>query len=214
MLDELVPLEPVHFFALQCDCYYLKKKQFEKKHLLPNLASFYEERSLAVVSIGWNEKGIALLITINGRFNEPDFPNFLAADSVELFFDTRDVKTTGYSTRFCHHFYFLPDPVQVDGNLVQAGEITRFRTDEVHELCDPDLLSIETSEDKRSRSMHIFIPSECLYGYDSNQFDRLGFTYRINRRNGARQFFSASSADFQIEAQPSLWASLKLIKEK
>ena len=182
-----------------------KKREFEKRHRLPDLAAFYEERSFAELSMGWEPKGIHLLIVVQGGFDQPDFPNFLDSDSVELFFDTRDVKPPGYTTRFCHHFYFLPAPVQVDGNLVQAGEITRFRSDEVHELCDPALLRIEVSEEKKNRRMHIFIPSECLYGYDPAQFDRLGFTYRINRKNGSRQYFSASGADFSIESQPSLW---------
>ena len=207
---ELVPLDPVHFFALQCDCLYIKNDRLEKKHFLPDVSLFYEQLPFAEVALGWHEKGIQFEAHLNGPFNKPDFPNFAAADSIELFFDTRDVKTTGYITRFCHHFYFLPNPVTHEETL-QAGEITRFRSDDVHALCDSSLLRVKAEVMKKRCRVKIFIPSECLHGYDPIQFDRLGFTYRINRIDGASQNFSASGADFSIESQPSLWASFKLV---
>lgn len=212
MLEEIIPLDPVHFFAFQMDCHAVKGKGLDKEHFLPELSSFHDERPFAQVAMGWSSKGIAVQVSVNGKFDQPDFPDFISADSIELFFDTRDVKTTGYVTRYCHHFFFLPDPVESEGNSTQAGEVTRFRSDNVHELCDASLLHIDSFYEKKQRVIGIFIPAECLYGYDPTQFDRLGFTYRINRRSGAKQYFSASDADFAIESQPSLWASLRLIK--
>ncbi len=214
MLENVVPIDAVHFFAFQIDCHYAKGKKLEKKHQLPSLASFHGSRPFADVSLGWHERGICVQVSVNGAFNEPDFPKFTTADSIELFFDTRDVKTTGYNTRFCHHFYFLPDPVQQNGDRIQAGEVTRFRTDDVHELCDASQLLVRSTTDKKKRIIKIFIPSESLHGYDPRQFDRLGFTYRLNRINGSKQYYSASDEDFTIESQPSLWASLRLLQEK
>lgn len=212
MLEEIVPLDPVHFFAFQFDCYQTKDKNLEKRHHLPDLSQFYEDRPFAGVSIGWNPKGIYLQVDVSGKFDQPDFPKIAEADSIELFFDTRDVKTTGYVTRFCHHFFFLPAPLHPDGETIEAGEITRMRADDAHPLCEASQLMVNTIASKKNTVVHIFIPSECLNGYDPLQFDRLGFTYRINRTGDRHQLFSASDADFPIENQPSLWASLKLIK--
>lgn len=214
MLDEIVPLNPVHFFAFQIDSCFVKGNQLEKKHRLPDLSPFHLERPFAQVALGWNAKGILAEVRVRGSFDEPDFPNFVNADSIEFFFDTRDVKTTGYNTRFCHHFYFLPEPVSSNGDRVQAGEVTRFRTEDVHELCDATLLKVQSKQEKKQCVIHIFIPSECLYGYDPTQFDRLGFTYRINRVTGEKQQFSVNDEDFTIENQPSLWASLKLVEKR
>jgi hypothetical protein len=211
MFEELVPLEPVHFFALHIGCHQMKGEQLEKKHLFPTLSSFYKAPPFATLSLGWQERGIFCAVQIEGAFDRPSFPHFVEGDSVELFFDTRDVKTTGYTTRFCHHFYFLPYKV-ADEEVPQAGEITRFRTEDLHELCDPALLQVETIRLKKGSLMKIFIPSESLHGYDPLLFDRLGFTYRINRIGGFSQNFSASGSDFAIESYPSVWASLKLIK--
>jgi hypothetical protein len=212
MLEEIVPLDPVHFFSFQMDCHAVIGDRLEKQHFLSDLSTFHDSIPFADVAIGWHKKGIYVQVIVPGSFDRPDFPDFFSADSIELFFDTRDVKTTGFSTRFCHHFFFLPDPFQTNDDTVQAGEITRFRTDDVHELCDASLLQVTSEREKKRRVVKIFVPSECLHGYDPAQFDRLGFTYRINRIDGSRQIFSASSADFSIESQPSLWSSLKLIK--
>lgn len=214
MFEELVPLAPVDFFAFQIDCYHSKKSNLEKKHLLPDLCSFHDGSSFAQVSIGWHVRGIYISVDVKNSFNQSDFPNFVASDSIELFFDTRDIKTTGYITKYCHHFFFLPEPVKTNDECIQTGEITRFRSEDAHELCDAAQLGINVSRIKKTCHVNIFIPSECLYGYDPTQFDRLGFNYRINRFNSSSQNFSASSADFPIASQPSLWASLKLIGDQ
>jgi hypothetical protein len=207
MLEELVPLVPVHFVQIQADCLY--GKRLAEKHRLPDLSKLNGQRPFADLYMGWSEEGIALRVEVECPFDQPDFPNFQTADSIELFFDTRDVKTSGYNTRFCHHFYFLPEPVQNNGDRIQAGEATRFRTEDRHELCDAEKLGIKKV---KKGKFEIFIPAECLHGYDPSQFNRLGFTYRINRLNGASQFFSAHDEDFSIEQQPSLWGSIRLVK--
>ena len=102
----------------------------------------------------------------------------------------------------------MPEPLEG----IQAGELTRFSTEDKHELCDPKDLKVKSQIGSRSYSMKIFIPSHCLVGYDPEQFDRLGFTYRINRSHKDPQHFSVVTQDFQIEQQPSLWASLKLLR--
>lgn len=207
MLEELVPLVPTHFFQIQLECF--AGKRLSDKHHLPDLSTLNGLRAFADVYLGWSEEGIRVRVKIDEAFHEPDFPNFQTADSIELFFDTRDVKTTGYNTRFCHHFYFLPEPIQHNGDRVQAGEATRFRTDDAHELCEAQKLEIKKI---KKGIFDIFIPAECLHGYDPSQFDRIGFTYRINRIKNTSQYFSANDEDFSIEQQPSLWASLKLVK--
>jgi hypothetical protein len=165
------------------------------------------EESFAVIAMGWNAEGIECLITIESPFVKAFFPDITRGDSVELFFDTRDVKTSGFNTRFCHHFFFLAEPVE--GR--QAGELTRFRTEDTHVLCDPAALKVQAKTKSRTQTLHIFIPAQCLHGYDPEQFSRLGFSYRVNRAEGFAQHFTVLSEDYQIEEQPSLWSSLRLV---
>ena len=215
--EGFVPLTPINFFQISAGCLYLPpakgtifpniSKVQAQKMLLPDLSKLCAEESFAEISLGWNEEGLEALVKINRPFKRSVFPDVDRGDSVEFFIDTRDVKTAGFNTRFCHHFFFLPEAV--DGH--SAGEITHFRTEDAHPLCDSKDLKVKSSLQSSSYSLHIFIPESCLYGFDPGQFKRLGFSYRINRADGFPQHFSVVTEDFSINQQPSLWGSLKLL---
>jgi hypothetical protein len=203
-------LNPVHFFALSCDCHVLAKKDHIPSftsHALPSTHRLTQEESFAKVAMGWHEEGLALHIQVDQSATRSFYPDIERGDSVELFLDTRDLKSAGFNTRFCHHFFFLPQKVEE----VSAGEITHFRTEDHHPLCPPHLLHSQVQLKKDHYQMKIFIPTQCLCGYDPKQFDRLGFTYRINRAGGKPQHFAVVSQDYQIEQQPSLWGSIRLV---
>lgn len=214
--EEWLPLTPVNFFQISAECPYLApgkgklfpniSQQQAQQMLLPDTSHLCAEESFAQVSLGWNEEGLEAFIRIKHPFKRASYPDIARGDSVELFIDTRDVKTSGFNTRFCHHFFFLAEAIE--GHC--AGEITKFRTEDVHPLCDSNELKVKSLTQPTSHILNIFIPSHCLYGYDPEQFDRLGFSYRINRADGFPQHFSVSTEDFPIEQQPSLWGSLKL----
>ena len=209
--QEPFSLNPIHFFAISCDCHYLKPKDSlssAKKFNLPSTQSFTQEKSFAQLAMGWNEQGLKIRMESQHAVEHTFYPNIEKGESLELFFDTRDLKSKEFNTRFCHHFFFLPKGVEG----VSKGEKTHFRTEDSHPLCDPDILECQTNLGKRSFEMDIFIPSQALYGYDPNQFSRLGFTYKINRYRGSSQHFSVTSEDYQINQNPSLWASLQLVK--
>lgn len=209
--EESVPLTPVNFFQVSADCHYVDRSKGEKiqaqKFLLPDLSGVCAEESFANVFMGWHEEGLEFTVEVNSPFRSARYPAVQQGDSIEFFIDTRDVKTSGFNTRFCHSFFFLAEGV--DGRF--AGETTHFRTEDTHPLCDASELKVKSNIKKSGYTLHIFIPSHCLCGYDPAQFKRLGFAYRINRAEGFPQHFCATSDDFAIEQQPSLWASLKLI---
>jgi|688.fasta_scaffold20110_7 hypothetical protein len=212
-MEEFVPLTPINFFQIHVDCFQSGifpslQGSVLRKHLLPDLSSLCSDYPFAKVALGWNRQGIEAHVQVSQPYQRSSFPDLTRGDSVELFFDTRDVKTAVFNTKFCHHFYFLPEAIE--GNI--AGEMTRFRTEDRHELCDSRELIVKSSLKSSSYSMQIFIPSNCLYGYEPDQFDRLGFAYRINRPQSAPQHFTVVSQEYQIDQQPSLWGSLKLVK--
>ena len=208
-MDDLVPITPVNFFQLSWECFYVPAGGMTslKKHALPDLSDLCSEPYFAKVAMGWNKEGLEFFIEIGQPARRSNYPEVLRGDSVELFIDTRDVKTSGFNTRFCHHFFFLPE--EVDGHV--AGEITRFRTEDVHDLCSPKELRVKTLLKSHNYTLQIVIPAACLNGFDPEQFDRLGFAYRINRPDGPPQHFSAVTDDYGIDQQPSLWSSVKLV---
>lgn len=216
MNEELVPFTPVNFFQLSAECHRLPdkppifprltKRNFQN-YLLPDTSGLCAEESFASVAIGWQPDGLEFFITVDQPFQKAFYPDIQRGDSVELFIDTRDVKTAGFNTRFCHHFFFLAEGIE--GHI--AGEITRFRTEDVHPLCEAKDLKVNTLNLSGGYALNIFIPSHCLHGYDPEQFNRLGFAYRINRFHGFPQHFTVVTDEYQIDQQPSLWGSLKLV---
>ena len=216
-MENTPPFTPVNFFQISIESpslptpkdspFALTPKNYQK-YLLPDLEALTSEPTFAQVAFGWSSDGIELFIAIDQPYLKSTFPQDDTGDSVELCIDTRDVKTSGYNTRFCHHFFFLPEAVEG----LQAGELTKFRTEDAHELCDPLDLKVQCTFKQKSYIMQCFIPTNCLNGYDPAQFDRLGMTYRINRANGPSQQFSVVTEDYKFQEQPSLWSSVRLLR--
>jgi hypothetical protein len=119
----------------------------------------------------------------------------------------RDLKTKSHVSKFCHHFVFTPD--EKEG--VHGKETTRFHSDDVHRLCDPDDLSVSVDAKESSYTLKIEIPAHCLFGYDPKQFPRMGFTYRIRRAKAPAQHFAVSSEEYPLEQHPALWATVPFI---
>lgn len=214
--EQLVPFCPISFFQLSFDVREIDSFPSSgfpdlpatPRYLIPDTHQLCNEAHFAKVYMGWHQKGLAFKVIVKKTVQKVAYPDVSSGDSVELFIDTRDVKTAGFNTRFCHHFFFLPEAVEGQ----QAGEITHFRTDDTHPLCDCNDLKVKSQQKSGEYTLQIFIPNSCLYGYDVGQFDRLGFTYRINRPGGEgkAQHFSVVSEEYQVDQQPSLWSSLKL----
>lgn len=208
-------LAPINFFEIRFKAHYHRGKLLPslttkegKQFLLPDLSFLNSDESFAAVGLGWNEEGILIRAEIDKPFETAFFPDAQEGDSFEAFIDTRDVKTSGFATKFCHHFVFMAE--EVDGKL--GAELSRFRQEDSHPLCDHNDLVVKAKKTKKAYSLDLFIPASCLFGYDTAQFNRIGFTYRINRRGGSPQHFTVRTEDYRIEDQPSLWASASLAR--
>jgi len=211
-------LNPAQFFQFDLSILRYQPKEIKEgglfipqknlnKYALPSFSALMGEESFADWSVGWSTEGLAFDVLIQKPFEEAVYPEITKGDSVEIFIDTRDVKTSGFNTRFCHYFYFFAEPIE--GR--QKGELTHFRTEDAHPLCLPEDLVLEAELSSKSYRLKIFIPAECLVGYDPNEFNRMGFSYRVNRTKEPPQHFLTDSKEFTLEQQPSLWTSIKLV---
>ena len=198
LFEELDPLIPVDFFNIEVE------GTIGKEFSLPDTSDLLGESSFADFSMKLTKEALKLKVDIRKPFEESLYPEYEKGDSLELFIDTRDLKTAGFMTRFCHQFLILP--VEVQG--ITSREITRFRTEDVHPLCDPADLEVKAHFHSGRYSLEIEIPEHCLHGYDPASFSRLGFTYRVNRPEGNPQHFSLSSRLYNIVQHPSLWATI------
>jgi hypothetical protein len=203
MLADLPKISFFNFFKLQVDGKFLNNKKddlISKNHLLPSSCKFLDEQEFAKVYFGWNLEGIYLNFEIDLLEIE-----FLKDDFIDVFIDTKDLKTKGYLSKYCHHFVFHPI-------REEKKENTKFRSDDMHKLCDDkDLSMLVKKLDEKKYLMEIFIPSFCMYGYDPKNYQKISFSYRI--RNGLYyQHFYVTSSEYTIQKNPSLWTTLNLVK--
>ncbi len=208
--DQLEPFQVASLFQITFD---LKKKEglpkkkcYQEPFLLPCTKELVSEESFAEVAMCYSEKGIYINVLVDKPFEDTSYPQVTYGDTFEVFFDTRDIKSARIIHKFCHHFVFFPKP-QAE---VSAIEITQFRGDDAHPLCDTNLLQVESTFNKSSYEMSLFIDREALYGFDPSKFKRLGFTYRVNRKKGDSQHFNVSSRSYPFEKHPNLWSTLIL----
>jgi hypothetical protein len=210
LFDDLPSLSPVQFFGISSDCFYIRGSlKPDKNFLLPSTSELLAEEPFADVYAGWNVEKLAFLVYVRTPFQKIEESDFRKGDSIEIFIDTRDLKSKGAVSRFCHHFVFFPAQMQ---NFC-GREVTRFREGDMHRLCHPEDLQAIPHIEENSYRMLIEIPAHCLHGYDPLSFSRLGFTYRINRAGGPPQHFAVSSEEYAIEQHPSTWGTLKLQRE-
>ncbi len=205
MFKDLESLSPSGFFEIKASVPHVSHQK-GRLFFLPDTSGLLGEKSFADVSLYWKEEGVQVIVKAKRGVEEVYYPNYSDGDSVELFFDTRDLKTSKTVTQFCHHFVFLPEEVHGVG----AVEITRFRGDLSHPIAPSELFVVQTEIKRSQYTMTIDIPKEALYGYAPKEFKRLGFDYRINRHKSSPQHFACSSRFFSMEKHPDLWASLEL----
>jgi hypothetical protein len=199
------PLVPIPLFKFKFPLHPFKEFPLGKEYLLRDLCPLNESEYHTPVAIGYQREGLGFQI----HYSKSEFTclptNFKGGDAVELFIDTRDNKQANYPTKFCHHFLFYPE--QVEG--LYGKEITRFRGEETHDLASSTSFHVTKKEKRGQTTLEIFISKEALYGYDPEQFNRIGFTYRLHLEEHGTQLFS-TSPQFSIEQNPSFFASLEM----
>ena len=209
ILEIMDPLFPADFFLCSAKVSYAKDKAavIKTESTFPDLTSLLSEERFSTLSLGWNEESLMGFLSVEKPFESSSFPDYEKGDALEIFIDTRDNKKAGFASRYCHQFVFLAGTV--DG--ISAQEVTRFRSEDSHVLCDSTLIELEMRLEKKGYSLFFTLPKEVLHGYDPLQFSRMGFAYKIHRYKESPMHFPFSSKSFDPLQNPSLWASLILI---
>lgn len=209
--DNFTPLSPINFFEVGFKVQNIPHKTWKeeitlKNYLLSDTGWLMGEKHHFRLHMGWSEKGLYFFVRVEGKFDQPSYPDLTEGDSLELFIDTRNRKDSGFNTKFCHHFFFLPKSVEEH----QKGEITRFRTEDAHPLSDADDITMESEGTTKGGKFKIFLPASVLVGWNPSEFPQVGFSCRLNRHFSEPEHISAKTQEYPIEQDPSLWASCKL----
>lgn len=199
LLEEMDPIFPGDFFRYRIPLY-------RDPVLLPEISGLLSENSLGSVALGWSREGVYGTVSVRYPVEECCFPDYRKGDAFELFLDTRDNKRAGAVHRFCHAFVFFPSEIQG----VHACEVTKFRAEDTHPLCDPSDLTVSTQFTKKGYELTFCVRAGALHGYDPEQFPSLGFAYRIHAKGKQPENFPLSDRYFDPLQHPAFWASLVL----
>ena len=220
-----MPLVPNRFLVrLLYACPYVKDMPRDDEESLIELpdaarldpfADLDNAPQFADVRLGWNETGLGLAVVVKGKENPPigDAARPRQSDGITLWIDTRGDRTGHRATRTCHQFHFLAaggGPDKDEPAFVQS-KIHRALQDAP--LATSNDVPFRHERIKGGYRIEAFLSANVLTGFDPEQYPRLGVFYAVRDFEKGEQTPGADS-DFPFAEDPSLWASLELVKGK
>jgi hypothetical protein len=186
-------------------------REWNSMMLLPNIAGIDGQKPYANCYLCWNNDGVYFGVEVNNKTNynlSPSDPT--KGDCVQLFIDTRDVKTQR-ANRYCHRFYFLPGGIGKTTKTPFGRQIAINNAQEQSPPCSEDSIKARVRILKKSYQMEVKLPANGLNGFNPREFSRIGFTYLINDTEHGIQSWSAIP-DMGVEHRPSTWGTAELFK--
>jgi hypothetical protein len=194
----------------------------DKAALLPDLGGLDSAHSFARLRAGWNEAGLGFRLEIVGKkmpvFIDPNDPT--DSDGVHLWIDTRNTQSIHRASRYCHHFAFWPIADGVTKGKAKIADVSTPAGAQqlVIALAKEDApmnragqLKSVSRPAKGGYELDIWIPAECLHGYDRESNPLLGFYYAVRDAELGEQFLTVGR-EFPFDHDPSLWLTLELVK--
>jgi hypothetical protein len=180
---------------------------------LNHFAGLDGQSSFADVRLAWNELGLGVQVSVNGKqqpaVGDADKPK--SSDGLSLWIDTRDARASHRASRFCHHFLFIPSGGGPDKDepFVAQAKINRAQQDSpAANLAD---VPLRYHRAKGGYRLEAFLPAAALSGFDPQEHPRLGVYYCVRDQELGDQFLSVGW-DFPFADDPSLWEVLELVR--
>jgi hypothetical protein len=196
--------------------------ELDKISPLPDIGGLDTAVPFATLRAGWNDAGLGFRLEISGKkmpvFADPSEPT--ESDGVHLWIDTRNTQSIHRATRFCHHFAFWPIPDNWKKATVKGGAASAMAgaqqlaialAKEDAPMSRAGLLQAVSRPSRGGYALDIWIPSECLQGYDRESNPLLGFYYTIRDAELGEQVLTVGR-EFPFDHDPSLWSTLELVK--
>lgn len=180
---------------------------------LNTFAALDAQTDFADVRIGWNELGLGVQVVVTGKESPPagDVSRPRSTDGLTLWLDTRGDRTSHRATRTCHQFHLLAvgGGNEKDEPAFTQSKINRAIADAP--LANPADVPFRGERTKAGYRLEAFLPAAVLAGYDPAEYPRLGIYYAVHDADRGDQTL-AVNGDFPFWDDPSLWATLDLVK--
>ena len=214
-------ISPRQLFQFSLPCLYRKTlwttkgATLDEAYRLANLTDLETPREGVDFRIAWNEKGIAFWLTVFGKKQSPWCRASKPEDSdgLQIWIDTRNIKTVHRAGRFCHRFYFLPGGDGPDLQKPCVGVLPINRAREPHGPVHENQLAVISEIQSNGYLLQGAISAEALTGFDPTEHTAIGFTYAVvDRERG--ELTLGPGAPMPYREDPSLWPALELMKQE
>jgi hypothetical protein len=190
----------------------------DKTPPLPDLSGLDAAASFASLRAGWNDAGLGFRLEVGAKkmpvYADPNDPT--QSDGLQLWIDTRNTQSVHRASRFCHNFVFWPIPAnwpkgstKEDGGAAGSQQLAIALAKEDAPMGRAGLLRSVARPRRGGYQMDIWIPAECLQGYDRESNPLLGFYYAVRDAELGEQFLTVGR-EFPFDHDPSLWSTLEL----
>jgi len=182
---------------------------------LDSFADMDNAPNFADVRLGWNETGLGVTVEVKGKENVPigDVARPRQSDGITLWIDTRGDRTGHRASRTCHQFHFLAAGGGSDKDEPAFVQTKIHRALQDAPLATTNDVPFRHERIKGGYRIEAFLSGNVLTGFDPEQYPRLGVFYSVRDFEMGEQTPGADS-DFPFAEDPSLWASLELVKGK
>ena len=185
---------------------------------LPDLGGLDAATSFASLRAGWNDAGLGFRLEVGAKkmpvYADSNDPT--QSDGLQLWIDTRNTQSVHRASRFCHSFVFWPIPTnwpkgsaKEDGGAAGSQQLAIALAKEDAPMGRAGLLRSVSRPHRGGYQMDIWIPAECLQGYDRESNPVLGFYYAVRDAELGEQFLTVGR-EFPFDHDPSLWSTLEL----
>ncbi len=194
----------------------------DKVARLPDLGGLDAAVPFATLRAGWNSAGLGFRLEVSGKklpvFADSSDPT--ETDGLQLWIDTRNTQSIHRAGRFGHHFAFWPIPKNwakgtskgVGGSgKAGAQQLAIALAKEDAPMNRVGLLQAVSRPRGGGYELEIWIPAECLQGYEQESNPLLGFYYVVRDAELGEQFLTVGR-EFPFDHDPSLWSTLELTK--
>lgn len=184
---------------------------WDERYLLPALPELDGEQGFGRVYVTWNEAGLYVGCTVDGKTRLPkcDAAQFRRSDNLRLMTDMRDTRTIRRASRFCQQFYFLPMGGGENGKAAVAGSAKIHGAVQDAPLVPPDEIAAASKVARTGYSLTAHIPAGALHGFDPLENPRIGLYYMLEDAELGQQFLTVGD-DLNWWLDPSTWAAAVL----
>jgi hypothetical protein len=179
---------------------------------LPPLHRLTGSADFAELRMAWSPRGIGFSLRTHGKKQLPwchdSRPE--SSDGLHLCIDSRGSTGIHRASRFCHRFVFAPvgGGPRRDQPFAELLPIDRAR--ELPHPVDPAQLKRFSKLTGDGYQLSGWIPTECLTGYDPEEFSRLNLFYVVSDREFDLQP-QVHDLSFPVLSDPSMWTGVRLL---